>query len=144
MSQLRKKITHSFNGLEQMSKEDREMEILRLTTQHRTLPSIHNLTKLKSLQLSIWGRESSLKYPNELTQVTDLSGYLGLYSLKSLQHLYVHCCKISDACVRVLVEDKCLKSWKVNAGFSCSDTSEGRTSSGSGNLKYVFPYEIHT
>jgi len=123
------------NNLDKISSEvERSEKILELRNQHCQLPSIVNLTKLKSLGLfldhkgereDMWGRDWwDWKY------VTDFTGYLALYSIKTLTNLeirysdcgYHYCGQMTDTCIDILAKDMGLKSkYEV---ISCGFTGE--------------------
>jgi len=105
-----------FKNLEGMTnKVERREMILSLMNQHSTLPCIGNLTNLNSLTIQFIGKGVD---PNQRKSLTDLSGYLGLYSLNRLKHLRVDKCELTETCCEILRKDMGLETWAfTNSGY---------------------------
>jgi len=101
-----------FDSLGQLDMEARRSKLLILINEHRTLPSIGNLTNLKTLRLNLTTVASAITRPEHLTFLTDITGYLGFYSCKNIRNLHVVNCEFSTSCAEMLVKDNCLMTWK--------------------------------
>jgi len=91
------------NNLETMARIERRETILSLRNQHSQFPSIGDLTKLKSLTLSLTGMLN--RDGRRSMHLTDLTGYFGFYSIQTLKELTVGNCEMTKTCCEILTRD---------------------------------------
>jgi len=100
------------NNLDKIPLElERREIILKLRNQYSQLPSITHLTSLSELSIDLIGDGVKVK-SNQRNLLTDLSGYLGFYSMKRLRKLKVKSCKMTKKCCEILTKDMGLESWE--------------------------------
>jgi len=100
--------------LEKMTVENRREEILSLVEEHGTQPSILNLTNLRHLKLRL-SAEVEMAETEPMYNVSDLTGYLGIYLMKQLKHLEIENCNFTKKCCEILTMETGVEAWSFES-----------------------------
>jgi len=101
-------IHHAIPYLEKMTVEKRREKISYMVEKYKTKErSIRNLKNLRHLKLSMWAWWGNL---------TDVTGYLVFYLMKSLNHLHIRNCEFTSTCCEILTRETGLEAWSFTTG----------------------------